>query len=200
MPSHERLNFPSTISWSAMPLFGEIARDGKADARMQAADQCVDADDFAVNINERAAAVAGVDVRVGLDETLVLHAGGIFVADDVGTVLRADVAKGDAVIQGERRPDGDGKFAHARFVRISQFGHRQILGVNFNDGHIRFSASTPQNLRSGEGAAVFQAHFNFLRILHDMPVGQDVTVRADDDARTLADAAFGTLRCCCCWR
>ena len=47
---------------------GDVDRDGEADALAVAGDRGVDADDLAARVEQRAAAVAGVDRRVGLDE------------------------------------------------------------------------------------------------------------------------------------
>ena len=59
-------------------LLGDVGGDGEADADVAAAagearghDAGVDADDLAPHVDERAAAVAAVDGRVGLDEVLV---------------------------------------------------------------------------------------------------------------------------------
>ena len=47
---------------------GDVDRDREADAGRVAGDRGVDADDRAVGVEQRAAAVAGVDRGVGLDE------------------------------------------------------------------------------------------------------------------------------------
>src|SRR5206468_4216386 len=86
---------------------GEVARDGEADAGVQAANEGVHADDFAVNVHERAAAVAGIDVGVGLDEVLVHEAAAGEEGHDVGAALGADVPERDGVIQTERRANGN---------------------------------------------------------------------------------------------
>src|SRR5438132_5654048 len=50
------------------------SRDCKANAGVHAADQRVDADDFAVNVHQRPAAVPRIDERIRLDEILVYEA------------------------------------------------------------------------------------------------------------------------------
>src|SRR5436189_3317638 len=85
---------------------GEVDRDGETDAAVHSTNERVYADDFAINVDERAAAVAGIDARVGLDEILVHH-------HQVGknaASLGADMSKGHAVIQLERRSNRDGEF------------------------------------------------------------------------------------------
>ena len=55
--------------------FGHVDRDGKPDAVVPAAprgDRRVDADDFAPQVQERSAAVAGVDRRIGLQVVFAL--------------------------------------------------------------------------------------------------------------------------------
>ena len=49
---------------------GDVDRDGEADALAAAGDGGVDADDLAARVEQRAAAVAGVDRGVGLDEVV----------------------------------------------------------------------------------------------------------------------------------
>ena len=99
---------------------------------MHAPDDRVDADHLAVNIDQWAAAVAGVDACVGLDEILIQH-------DAIGkdpAALGADVAERDAVVQLEGRADGDGEFAHPSFGGISQFRHGQVLRLDPDHGHV----------------------------------------------------------------
>jgi len=52
-------------------LAGQVDRDGKTDAGLQSPDEGVDADDLPVNVHQRSAAVARVDVGIGLNEVLV---------------------------------------------------------------------------------------------------------------------------------
>ena len=81
-------------------------RDGETrDAAVQAANQGVDADDAAFDVAERAARIARVDRRVGLDVILVRIA-----AMRLATPLRlfrADDSHGERVIEFVRRADGN---------------------------------------------------------------------------------------------
>jgi len=108
-------------------LVGHFARETAGIAKpmpvAQSANHGVDADDFAVNVHERTAAVAGVDVRVGLDEILVHVRTAYVIGYYVRAALGADVAERDAVIEIERRADGDGKFTHARLRGVRKFRH-----------------------------------------------------------------------------
>jgi hypothetical protein len=77
----------------------QIARNGEADAHVAAAlaeDGGVHADHFAVQIQQRAAGIARVDRRIGLDEVFVI------VDAQAGAAGGADHAGGQRVRQAER--------------------------------------------------------------------------------------------------
>src|ERR1041385_3068553 len=116
---------------------GHVAGNGKPDSRVETTDEGIDADDFAVDVDERAAAVAGVDVGVGLDEVLV-HGLALAAADDGGATLGADVTEGDAVIEIEWRADGDGKFTHAGLAGVADLRDRQPFAfrIDLDDGDV----------------------------------------------------------------
>src|SRR5579872_1234098 len=81
-----------------------IRRHSKADALIAVGlreDGCVYANHFAVHVEQRAAGVAGVDCRVGLDEVLKLAAR----AGLDGTVLGGDDACGHGLRQSKRAAD-----------------------------------------------------------------------------------------------
>ena len=79
----------------------------------------VDADDFAARVDQRAAAVAEVDRRVGLD--VVVQAGvPQFAADE------ADDADGHRVHVAERIADRADPFADAQFVGVAERHFRQV--------------------------------------------------------------------------
>ena len=89
-----------------------VDRDGEADAFVAAAgagDGRVDADHFAAQVQQRPAAVAGVDGGVGLQEVLVVHA--VVAQLQVAAALGADDAVGDRVAQAERAADGEHEIA-----------------------------------------------------------------------------------------
>jgi len=159
-------------------FFGEAAGDGEADAGVEAADEGVNADDFAVDVHERAAAVAGIDVGVSLDEVLV-H-GAVVAGNDVGTAFGADVAVGDAVVEIEGNADGDGEFADASFGRIGEFCDGERFGVNFENGDIGFGIDASD--RGGKNTAVLEADLDFFCFFNDMAVGEDKAVGTDDYA------------------
>src|SRR6185437_54700 len=89
-------------------LFCQVAGNGETDAGAQTADQRVDADHLAVDVHQRSTAVARVDVGIRLDEILI-HGRAFLSVDDVAA-LGADVPERNAIVEAERRSDGDGKF------------------------------------------------------------------------------------------
>ena len=103
---------------------GGVDRDGEADALVAAGlrvDLLVDADHFAVGVEQRAAGVAGVDRGVGLDA-----------AGDGGAVGRLQLAVGrgdDAArereVEAERVADGDDFLADGDLGRVAELDGRE---------------------------------------------------------------------------
>src|SRR5438874_9172494 len=52
-------------------FFGEAAGNGKANTGAQAADECINPDDFAFDIDQRPPAISGINVGVRLNKLLV---------------------------------------------------------------------------------------------------------------------------------
>ncbi len=150
---------------------------------MQAANQGVDANDFAVDIHQRTAAVSGVDVRVGLNKILV-HCQSLEALDHFRASLGAHMAEGHAVIEAERSSDGDGEFANARFAGVRQHCHREAFCLDFNHCHIGLRIDAP-DLRF-ETPSILKPDGDAFRILHHMAVGENIAVVADDDAGAFA--------------
>src|ERR671911_2884299 len=94
----------------------ERARDGDGEAyTLRAADDGrVDTDDPGRGVGQRAARVAGVDRRVGLDHVLYKPAA---LAPD-GTPEGADDASGHAPLEAERVPYGDDELADHEIPRV----------------------------------------------------------------------------------
>ena len=105
----------------------DVDRDREADALVAArgaGDGRVEADDFAAEIHERAAAVAGVDRGVGLNEVLPVE---LVVAQiEIVPALGADDAAGDALAQAERAADGQHEVADLERVAVAEPGGRQV--------------------------------------------------------------------------
>jgi hypothetical protein len=89
----------------------------------------VDADQLAVNVQQRATGVAGVDAGVGLDEGLVGH---LLVEGDVA-VDGADDADGDGVLVAVGVADGDDRLADLHVAGGAQgHGGQRPAGVTLS--------------------------------------------------------------------
>src|SRR5690606_41027338 len=87
---------------------GDIRRHREADADVAAGwrhDRSVDADQAAIHRDQRAARIARIDRRVGLDEVLVA------LADQPRAAERADDAVSDRLAEPERVADRDDEIA-----------------------------------------------------------------------------------------
>ena len=94
------------------------------------------------------------------------------------------MAEGDAVIEIERRADGDGELTDTGLRRVGELQDGQPLGGDADDGEIGLL------VHAADFGVVFpavaKADFDFVRAVHDMAVGEDVAVFADDNAGALA--------------
>ena len=104
-------------------LFDIVDGNGEADALAARIDGGVDADHLAAEVEERPAAVAGIDRGVGLDEVVVG-------ARADGAAFGADDSEGDRVAEAERIADGDHVFADAERVARSERRGGEILGAS----------------------------------------------------------------------
>ena len=100
---------------------GHVAGDGEADALAAGHDGGIDAHHFALEVEQGAAAVAGVDGGVGLEE-VIIGAG----ADD--PALGADNPLGDGVAQTEGITHRHDPVAHPHGVGITQLQEGQVRG------------------------------------------------------------------------
>ena len=80
--------------------------------------------ELAAAVDQRAARVAGIDRRVGLDEILVLRDA------DVGAAERADDAERHRLVERERIADGHHPFGDLQLRRIAPRNHRQAGRVD----------------------------------------------------------------------
>ena len=152
--------------------------------------EVADSDNLAVEVHQGSAAVARIHEGVGLDEILI-HGRGAVALQDIGTPLGAYMAKRDAVVEIERGADGDGKFAHARPGRVRQHGDGQSGCLNFDHRQIGLRVHAADFGR--EAAAVLELDLNFLGVLDDVAIGENVAVLADDHAGAFAAHVFGCL-------
>jgi len=171
---------------------GHVAGDGEADPLVAARlghDYGVDPDDFSAQIQQRAAAVPGIDRGIGLQEILITA--GI---RDSGAMLRADDPLGDGLVQAARMADRHDPFAHLDLVRIPEgrVGHRALCG-NLDHGQIGFRIRADKV--GGIPVSVGKHHLDLGRPARHMVVGHDMAPVVDDDARSEAlRLAFEFLR------
>ena len=151
---------------------GQIHRNGKPDAGVHAADERVDADHLAVNVDQRAAAVAGVDAGISLDKILVEH----HLIREHPPPLGAHVADGDAVIQLVRRADRDGELADLGLVRVTHLRGSQPGGIDLHHGDVRLAIHA-EHLAVVLLAAL-KNDLHLFGILNHVTVGEDDAVLA----------------------
>src|SRR5262249_10177328 len=112
---------------------GGGGRQCKADAFVATAagdDGCVDADDFAGQINEWAARISWVNRGIRLQEALELLA-------DSAAILGANDSRSNGGVQTERAADSENPITDLDAVGIAQFCSRQFFGsINLNDGEV----------------------------------------------------------------
>src|SRR5205823_8247583 len=97
---------------------GQVDRHREADTAAAGTDRGVDPDDLAPRVDERAAAVAEIDGRVGLN--VAVEARVEELPADV-----ADHADGDAVLVAQGIADRDDPFTHAERRGIAERRHRE---------------------------------------------------------------------------
>ena len=166
---------------------GDFGWNRKTDADVAAAsrqDRRVNANEFAAQVDERAARVARVDRCIGLNKVFVRVG-----AADTGAALRTDDAGRYRVRKAERVTDGNNEIAYLGLVRIAERDLRQLIRRHFQDRDI--GAGVGANDLGIEHAIVEQRYFDGVCVLDDMMVGHNVAVaRIDNDARALALHGF----------
>ncbi|ABA49128.1 hypothetical protein BURPS1710b_1013 [Burkholderia pseudomallei 1710b] len=142
-------------------------------------DHRVDADHLAVQVEQRAARVAGVHGHVGLDERRVVLVG-------QRTRLRADDARGDRVVEPVRRADRDDPLADLALRRIADLHDRQARSVDLQHRDVGLLVGA-DDLRLVL-ALVGELHGHDVRTVDHVRVSQDIPVGADDEAGAEARA------------
>ena len=144
---------------------GQVDRDGKAQALVAAAagvDLRVNAHHLARGVEQRAARVAGVDGRIGLNER---H--GVVVGQ--GAAFGAHHAGGDRVVQAEGRANRQHPFAHAEVGGLADGNHRKACRFNFEHSHIGLGIAAQDF--GLEFAPVGQLHGDLAGVGNHMGVG-----------------------------
>ena len=125
-------------------LTDHVARNGEADADVAAGagqDRGADAEQLAVDVDERAARVAGIDRRIRLNEVLV--------AFDVDAVAaeRAHDARRRRLPEPERIADGDDVVADSELAGITyrQLGEVCVVGRDTEQSHVGAGVAADQH-------------------------------------------------------
>ena len=158
---------------------GQIGGDGKADADPDAhgrADHGIHAHDLAVDVDQRAAGIAHVDIGIGLDEILVGQRPHVFNLTALGT----DVAEGDAVLEVEGSANGDGELTHPDLVGVGELHRNQARDLFAQLNHRQIGLGIPAADLGLHLAPILEDHQNGLGVFDNMVVGEDVTVFAHD--------------------
>ncbi|OIQ66910.1 hypothetical protein GALL_515190 [mine drainage metagenome] len=160
-------------------LLHHIARrghgHGEADAQRSSAarkDGGIDADQVAPRIDQRAAGVAGVDGRIGLDE--------IFkgVDAELGAAQRADDALRHRLADAEGVADGQHHVAHPGACVVAEGDDRQLAQLDAQHRQIGVRVASDQDGRCL--AAASQSDFNLVGTFDHVVICEDVAIRADD--------------------
>ena len=167
---------------------GGVDRDGEADADVAARrvvrpgqDLVGDPDDVPEAVDQRAAGVAVVDGRVGLDRVVDLVAG--LERVDLAALGRDDPL-GDAAVLAERVADCDHGVAHphrSHRAELEGVEQRPRRGRHIEDGDIVDPVDAEH--RGAVGAALAEADRHRPGPGHDMGVREDVAAAVDHKAR-----------------
>ena len=158
----------------------------------------VHADDLAGHIDERAAGVAGVDGRIGLDKALELRLG-----DAVGAgLLDAAVLGGDnacryGLRQREGAADGKNPVSDLCAVGVAEFdGGKRFLGIDLDDGDVGVFVDSDYSGGTAWIAGLVgiagELDVDLVGFIDDVVVGDDVAAGVDDEAGT-ESAAFSAV-------
>ena len=129
-----------------------------------------------VQVEERAAAVAGVDRGVGLDEVVVGPG-----AD--GAILGADDAHRDRVAEAEGVADGDDVLADAQLLARAERRSGQIFGTLELEHREIEPLVAAHDLRVENSRSSASLTFTCVGVFDDVRVGDDVPGGVDEEAR-----------------
>ena len=172
---------------------GVIHGNGEPDARVVAGvrgDQRVDADKLALVIHQRAAGIAGVDGRIGLNHVRVdgdlagtagLHR--FLGTHNLGAARGGHDARGDGLLEPEGAAQRHNPLADGQVVGVAKLHNRKTAGVlGLQHGHVG------RGIGAHEISLVGFAGYHDLvsaAAFHHMVVGDDVAVLGQHDAGTL---------------
>ncbi len=155
---------------------GGVGRHREADADRAAGrrdDRGIDADDLAVEIEQRTAGIAAIDGGVGLD--VIVIRSGIDVA-----VARRDDAGGDRAAETERIADGDDPFAEPQLAGIAELHRLQrLVGVYAQERKVGLGVLADQiGLELG---AVVEDDIDLVGVGDHVIIGDHEPGRIDDE-------------------
>ena len=132
-------------------------------------DRGIDADHFAVGVDQRSAAVAGVDRGIGLNE-IVVGTG----ADH--PPLGADDSRGDGMFETERIADRHHPIADVQLARVAELGKGQIAAgaTDLDQGQV--GAIVLADQARFMLAVIRQFDFDRVGAAHDMITGENLTI------------------------
>ena len=154
-----------------------VRRHRKADADRAAGrrdDRGVDADDVAVEVEQRAAGIAAIDGGVGLN-VIVVRA-----RIDVAVARRNDAGSHRAA-EAERVADRDHPFAEPQLVAVAELDRlKRLVGMDAQQGQIALGVLADQLGR--KLGAVVEDDVDLVGIGDHVVVGDDDAGRVDDEA------------------
>jgi hypothetical protein len=159
-------------------VVGDVDRNCERQTHVAASateDHGVHADHFAAHIEQRPAGVAGIHRHVRLDERHVV----VLAAN--GTRRGTHDARRRTVVEAERRADRQHPFAGPHLLRIADAHGRQILRIDLDHRHVAVRIEADDLRR--KFAPVGQSDVHVVGLGHDVCIGQDVTIVADDESR-----------------
>src|SRR6267378_1631848 len=168
-------------------LIGDIASgvavqcEAEARTGLGLLDREVHAHYLAGRVQQGASAIAWVDLGVGLNGIEdVFDLPGARVRHRYRAVQRTDDTFGHTVLLAKRAPDGDRELSHLERARVGPVEGGQVLRIDLEDRHVIFRTG-PDNTGVVLLRLVAQDDLQLARIFDHMVVGDDVTIRSDDE-------------------
>ena len=178
--------------WPAHPAILGVVRqhrldgvhwDGETDAGTlfcaAGGDQGIHADDLTARVQQRAAGVAGIDRRIGLQ--------GVFDGRPLRLTHRAngaDDSRRHGAVQSKGIADSVDILAHLQVTRFGKHSRGQVGGVDLQQGKVM--CLVLQNDLRLILVLVAERYLHLLCIFDHMVVGEDAAVFAEDEARALS--------------
>ena len=150
-----------------------VHRNGKADAdaATAAGNGGVDGDELALQVDEGAAGIAGIDGRVDLNEVLEN------LVADVGAHQRTHDPHGCGALQPERTADRDDDVPDLQVIGIAERHEWEVRGIDPQKRHVRSHVGPDQP--GVENPAVGERDHDGGGVGDDMMVGDDQTAVRD---------------------